>query len=103
MILGNPMHVPEARRLVVRGRDDLRAISTEGGGPHDTFVAGEGRQRLAGGTVPEARRLVVRGRDDLRAIGTEGGGVHATFVAGEGRPWLAGAAVPTTGTHKTAQ
>ena len=76
MILGDPMHVPEARRLVVRGRHHLLAIGTKGSGPHGTLVAGEGGKRLACGGVPEARRLVVRGRHRLLAIGTKGSGVH---------------------------
>ena len=86
--------VPEARRVVVRGRRHLLAIGTKGSGAHGSLMAGEGGKRVACGGVPEARRVVGRGRHHLLAIGTKGSGAHETLVAGEGGKRVACGGVP---------
>ena len=51
--------VPNPRRLIVRGRDDARAVRREGGEIDPFIMPTEDRDRRARGDVPNPRRLVV--------------------------------------------
>src|SRR5438132_499066 len=61
--------------MVLRRRDDARAVRTEGGGPHRTFVPAHDHHLPAGGGVP----------DGGRRQGPPGGALHARGARLRGR------------------
>ena len=89
--------VPHARGLVLRRRDDARAVRAELRAHHRFLMSGERRQRLARGGVPHARGLVVRRRDDARAVRAELRAITASSC-----PASVASALPVAASHTRA-
>src|SRR5438105_2299655 len=62
--------IPQGRRILVRRRDQTRAIRTERHGPDLALEVLEGAQQFASGDMPQLDCLVRGSGDEKLAIGT---------------------------------
>ena len=94
VLLAQARYVPDAHRLVERGRDDVVLARMELGAHDIVVVAGEDAHAVARLPIPDADGLIVRGRDDPRILVMEECGADVVQVAEEGEQALALLVVP---------